>query len=327
MSRRTVNILFLGGAKRVSMARMLIEAGRVRDMDVRIYSYELSRHVPVAAVAAGVVEGLRWADPRIYESLLDTIRSLDIRIVIPFVDPAVGIAARLRERYFVEGSGLEHIFVPVSSPALCDVMFDKSLAAEMFERLNIPIPATYSKGRPEFPLIAKPVNGSASKGIKVINSTADFRSVISPPGIYLIQEYIPECREYTVDCYVSASGQICAVSPRLRIEVIGGEVSRTATVLWPELDELSRTTLNRTGLRGAVTIQILHDTRTGRLLLMEINPRLGGGAVCSVHAGVDIPGMILDEYSGIEPQPAHPEPDVEIVRYLEEVVFRNGDKQ
>lgn len=311
----------------MSMARMLISAGEARGVDVRIYSYELSRHVPVAAVAAGVVEGLRWADPQIYESLVDTIRSLDIHIVLPFVDPAVGIAARLRERYFVEGSGLEHIFVPVSSPALCDVMFDKSLAAEMFERLNLPIPATYTKGRPEFPLIAKPVNGSASKGIKVINSTADFRSVITPAGIYLIQEYIPERREYTVDCYVSAAGDICAVSPRVRIEVVGGEVSRTATVLWPELEELSRTTLRRTGLCGAVTVQILHDTRTGRLLLMEINPRLGGGAVCSVHAGVDIPGMIIDEYLGIGPRPMRAEPDVEIVRYFDEVVFRNGEQR
>jgi hypothetical protein len=58
---------------------------------------------------------------------------------------------------------------------------------------------------------------------------------------------------------------------------------------------------------------------------MEINPRLGGGAVCSVHAGADLPGYILDEWQGIElPSNVVCQADVKICRYMQEVVFKNG---
>ena len=66
--RRNINILFLGGAKRVSFGRKLIEAGRELDMDVRIYSYELEPEVPVALVG-GVIIGRKWNAPDILEHL------------------------------------------------------------------------------------------------------------------------------------------------------------------------------------------------------------------------------------------------------------------
>ena len=59
-------------------------------------------------------------------------------------------------------------------------------------------------------------------------------------------------------------------------------------------------------------------------MLMEINPRLGGGAVCTVHAGGDIPGFILDELLG---RPMIPsvgiKPGTLICRYFQEVAFFN----
>mgnify|MGYP001035109838 FL=1 len=81
--------------------------------------------------------------------------------------------------------------------------------------------------------------------------------------------------------------------------------------------------LSAIGLRGAVTVQLIRDDDTGRLYIMEINPRLGGGAVCSVHAGADIPGMILDEAMGVTCHRAPYRPGTEIARYLQEVVFFN----
>lgn len=104
----------------------------------------------------------------------------------------------------------------------------------------------------------------------------------------------------------------------------GGEVSDTITVDDSEIVEATRLTLTRLGLRGAVTVQFMRDPATGRLLIMEINPRLGGGAVCTVHAGGNLPAMILAEALGTRPEPAACiKPGVEIVRYFQEVVFEN----
>lgn len=311
--RKTINILFLGGAKRVSMARKFKEAGARRGYDVNIFSYELDYDVPIASIAT-VVKGLRWNDPEVLESLHRVVADHAIDMMIPFVDMLVGVASRYAERY-------ADVFAPVSRPELCDIMFDKVLSDALFERHSIARPPLYQRGRPSFPLIAKPRFGSASKGIKVVNNAVDFRSVIARADDYLIQKYIPNRREYTVDCYVSATGSCACISPRLRVEVIGGEVSRTVTVDDPALVEASRRAITAIGLRGAVTLQFLRDVDTDSLMIMEINPRLGGGAVCSVHAGADLPGMIIDEFLGVEPSPASPRPGVEIARYFEEVVF------
>ena len=52
-------------------------------------------------------------------------------------------------------------------------------------------------------------------------------------------------------------------------------------------------------LRGPVTLQFLHDLDRNRYLLMEVNPRLGGGVVCSIYAGAPITDYIIDESRGI----------------------------
>ena len=59
---RSVNILFLGGAKRVSIGRMFIDAGRRMGFEVKLFSYELESHVPVSVIAE-IIIGLRWRDP------------------------------------------------------------------------------------------------------------------------------------------------------------------------------------------------------------------------------------------------------------------------
>ena len=56
---KKIRILFLGGAKRVSMAEKFISAGHRVGIEVEIFSYELSREVPIASIA-GILTGLRW---------------------------------------------------------------------------------------------------------------------------------------------------------------------------------------------------------------------------------------------------------------------------
>lgn len=294
---------------------MLIEAGRKRSVDVGIFSYELTAQVPISAVAK-VIIGCKWTDPGIYRDLRDVCDRLEIHAVIPFVDGAVGVAARFVETY-------PEIYAPVASHELADTFFDKCAAAVAFEKVRLPIPATYRQSRPTFPLIAKPREGSASKGIEIIESVNDFRRIIRNRTDYLIQTYYPSRDEYTVDCFVSRTGDVLCVSPRERLEIVGGEVTRTATVNDPEIMAVSRSALMLLELTGAVTLQFLRDRESGKLMIMEINPRFGGGCVCTVHAGGDLPGMVIDEATGRTPTPAvNIRPGTLIARYFQEVVFQ-----
>lgn len=311
-------ILMLGGAKRVSIARMFQQAASQLGAEAEIFSYELSKTVPIAACGE-VIIGKRFNDPEILEHLHQTVTRYGINIIIPFVDPAVSVAAAYRDAF--PGA----VFVPVGDKSKAEDMFDKCICASLFEAAGIPIPATYHGGDITMPLIAKPRNGSASKGIEMIDTADDLAHLPMPIDSYLIQERIDDREEISVDCYVSTiDGEVLAAVTRRRLEVIGGEASRTVTFHDAETERLAIRTLQTLGLRGAVTIQMIRDKHDGRLMLMEINPRLGGGAVCAVHAGADIPKMILQEASGQRPQPASWDADVEITRYMQEVTFRKG---
>lgn len=309
-----LNVLFLGGAKRVSFGRKLIEAGKKLGIDVSIYSYELEAEVPVALIG-GIIIGRRWKSPDVLEHLHHVVEAYRIDVMLPFVDGAISIAGAYVATY-------GDVWAPVVKSGLAETLYDKVMSARAFEDAGLEIPATYKGGKPLFPLIAKPRRGSASKGIEVIDGITDFRRLMKNGDDYLLQAYYPEREEYTVDCYISMRGEVMCVSPRRRLEVVGGEVSRTVTVDSAEIKEASMAAIERLGLRGAITLQYLRDLSTGHLMLMEINPRLGGGVVCSIHAGADIPSMILSEAMGLEFSGSREaKGGVMICRYFEEAVF------
>jgi carbamoyl-phosphate synthase large subunit len=307
-----VNILFLGGAKRVSFAEHIIQSGEKRGEDVYIYSYELTKEVPIASIGE-VILGERWSSESIYSDLTQVIREKEIHIVLPFVDAAIEIASVLRKNH-------PNVFIPCSPLETCKIMFDKKLANDWFLSHSLPIPDYYPMTN-SFPLILKPRKGSASKGLIVVNNKHELNEVNHLED-YLIQEYIVEGKEYTVDCYVSQKGEIISIVPRIRIEVLGGEVINTKTLRDEEIIELSKKILLSDAFRGPVTIQFIRTKSGDRTMVMEINPRLGGGVIASMEAGADISSMILAE-SKNEPlrQIRDWKENTLMARYLKEVIF------
>ncbi len=320
--QQVVNVLFLGGAKRVSMARLLIAAGAKRNLDIKIFSYELSNEVPIAEVAT-VIVGRKWRDAELQSHLHDVVDKYGINIMLPFVDPAVEVAAT----YCANDS---RCWTPGRNQHMAAVLFDKVASDTVFRRNGYPVPANALLEDFEGHIIAKPRFGSASKGIKVLDrENFEMMRITEQRSDYLFQQYIEHHEEFTVDCYVDASGKVVCISPRRRLEVAGGEVMSSVTVNDEAIVHWSRVILQQLQLTGPITLQFLCEKlptgNMGAPLLMEINPRLGGGAVCSVHAGADLLGYILDEWQGIElPSNVVCQADVKICRYMQEVVFKNG---
>lgn len=316
---RNLNILMLGGAKRVAMAEQLISAGKRLGCIVRIFSHELSEQEPIASVGT-VIVGARYSDPAVDAEIDGIIAQHDIHVVIPFVDPAIEVAARLKQRN-------QEVFVPASSPELSHALFDKVESAALFEQKGIAIPATYSADAITYPAILKPRTGSASRGIVVAHSAADVAAAPLPLEQYLIQQYVANREELTVDCYVGTTDHEvkCAV-PRIRLATAGGEAIRTITQRNEQLESQARHVLKSLGLVGAVTLQFIHDLDTDRYLLMEINPRLGGGVICSICAGADIASMIVEEAQGINAFVRNDWRNRTLMtRYFKEVIFFNDN--
>lgn len=297
------------------MAELLKRSGERLGYDIRILSYELDDQVPIATVGK-VVTGLKWTDPGVVDDILRVVIEHEAKIILPFVDGSISVAARCKEK-------MPDLFVPVSDPETAILMFDKKLAAKAFKEAGVPIPLTYKIIDAEMPVIAKPRFGSASRGIHVFHDIEDLMH-LKDISDYLLQEFIEDKKEFTVDCYVSQEGEILVTVPRERLEVMGGEVTRTITKRLPQLEKMSADIIEKFQLRGPVTLQFLYDIRRDRYLLMEVNPRLGGGVVCSIYAGATIPDYILQEALGIPVRPCDDWADrCLMARYQKETIFFN----
>lgn len=317
MKNQRLTVLFLGGARRVSLAELLIRSGERIGYKVNIVSYDLSEEVPISTVGK-VIKGLSWNDPDVVGDIERVVKEYEINIILPFVNGAIEIASICRDR-------MPDVFVPVTDFDTACKLFDKAEAAKVFKEAGLPIPRTYSVLSAQMPAIAKPRKGGSSRGIHIFNNMEDLMHLQDLKN-YLVQEYIPNCKEYTVDCYISHMGEILTTVPRERIEIMGGESTRTRTCRNEILENLSRKVIEKFSLRGPVNLQFLHDIDADRYLLMEVNPRLGGGVICSIYAGAPITDYIIDEALGVELSPCDDWASGTLMaRYFKEAIFYERD--
>ena len=281
-----ITLMLLGGARRVSLAEKLKESGRKLGYRVEIISYDLSLEVPVALEAI-VVKGLKWDDPEVIDDIEKTVDKYQVDIILPIVNGAVEIASKCRHR-------LKDVFIPVSDAELTTKLFDKSEAAQIFKESGFPIPKKYSVLSAQMPAIAKPRKGGSSRGIKIFHDIEDLMHLQNLQD-YLVQEYIENGTEYTVDAYIDKNGETLVKVPRRRLEIMGGESTRSLTCRNAILESLTDEVISTLKLRGPVNLQFIYDPKDDRYLLMEVNPRIGGGAICSMLAGAPITDYILLE--------------------------------
>jgi carbamoyl-phosphate synthase large subunit len=147
------------------------------------------------------------------------------------------------------------------------------------------------------PLIAKPFNGSASIGVRRVETRLELEAMEQATDGYIVQE-IAAGREFTINVYVNRAGEcICAV-PHWRMEVRAGEVSKGITVKDLRLMDLARTVAAALPeAYGPLNIQCFMD-EAGTIRITEINARFGGGYPLAHRAGGRFTDWLLDENGG-----------------------------
>ena len=72
---------------------------------------------------------------------------------------------------------------------------------------------------------------------------------------------------------------------------------------------------------------MLRDPASRRTVVMEVNPRLGGGAVAAVCAGADIPALIIAEATDRPLNPTEARSGILVQRYLNEISFDTNENR
>jgi carbamoyl-phosphate synthase large subunit len=282
-----IRILFLGAGKRLSLLEQFLGAAKLEGVGVELFAAEISKNVPIAHVAT-IFESPKFSDTTFPGWLCELIEQEQIDIVIPNMDAATVSLSQLKDKLHSTG-----VWPIVSSYELCINMEDKILADNWFKTNHIPVPGSSS-----WPRILKPRKGFGGKSQWIVKNQLDRSELLKNIEItdFIEQEFVAG-PEYSVDAYVTRKGKFFAAMPRLRLKVLDGEVDESLSVHKPEIEELTKQIIHNTSQwEGPITLQFIENN--GRPLLIEINPRFGGGVTHSIHCGLNMPQWILREWLG-----------------------------
>lgn len=274
----TLNAMFVGAGRRVSLAERFIENG------FNIISYETSKNIPLSKICK-IITGLSWKDPNLQEDITSTIIEHDIKLIIPLQDEAVCVLSQIETNF--NSADNRTIFLN-SSFETSNTCFNKKLFADF---ISIHFPELYPF--PEsFPLICKPVFGFSSNNITTIHNSNEKISINNNEFIFQKQIF---GKEYSVDCYFDKYSKFVDAVTRERIRVAGGEVLSSRTSHKDTLYHYSKLVGEKLKIRGPACFQYIIDNND-QPFIIELNARFGGGVILSIESGLDMISLIKKDY-------------------------------
>lgn len=166
-----------------------------------------------------------------------------------------------------------------------------------------------------FPLFVKPEVGQGSKGTARINTRAELDVAIAKDPTLLVLECLPG-KEYTVDCFTDAGGELVYVGGRERRRVSNGISVNSVALPSDRFEKIAQNINSNLAFRGAWFFQVM-ERGDGELVLLEIATRVAGTMGLSRAKGVNLPLMSLFDMEGLPVSVLQNSHDVEIDRALE----------
>jgi carbamoyl-phosphate synthase large subunit len=296
-----VNVLVTAAGRRTSLVRAFVEAAHARRR--RVYAGDVDGLAPALFFADEAVPTLATDDPGYLADLIETVKRHSIGLLVPTIDTDLPILAAGRSLFGAVGCRLA-----LSSESFVTTTLDKVSTGAAFGGANISVPRSWLPPfdeTTELPahLFVKPRRGSASKDTFRI-SRAELETAIRFVPDPVVQEALTG-PEITIDALLDFEGRPIHFVPRIRIKTLGGESVQGVTL---DHDDAVETWIERVlgvcstlGAAGPLTIQAFL-TPQGPVLL-EVNPRFGGGFPLALAAGGTYPAWLLDMVAGVPVEP------------------------
>jgi carbamoyl-phosphate synthase large subunit len=314
-----MNVLLTCAGRRNYLVRFFADALR-RAGGGRVVAADASADAPALADADVGYRVPRIDAPDYLDVLAAVVEAEAIDLVVSLNDLELPLLARNRDRFAALGAR-----AVVSAPDVIEACFDKHRTVSVLRDLGVETPATFlsagdaldavAEGRLSFPLVVKPRWGSASIGVDVVGGERDLRLAVElaevrlaasilagagaegEPGV-LIQERLGG-PEYGLDVVNDLDGRHATTFVKEKIGMRGGETDRARTVDRPALVALGRRIGEGLGHVGNLDCDVF--LRDGEPVVLEMNPRFGGGYPFSHHAGADLPSALLAWHAGRQP--------------------------
>ena len=245
--------------------------------------------------------------------LEQVINDHNIEVLMPSSGYDIQLYSKYRKQ--IEELGAKPVVSDLESMEVC---YDKKMTFQKLnDKFDMPFTTTNPDKIPEFPVIAKPRREKGGYDMMIIEDENDLRQATSKFQDMIFQEYLPG-EEYTIDVLSDLNKKPLVAVPRIRLETKGGISTKGKVIHDIQIEQICMNVADFIGIRGPCCIQ-MKEAKNGRLKLVEVNPRMGGGTIFATLAGVNFPALILDmvqEKEIIKPSFS----ETTIIRYFEEII-------
>jgi len=244
------------------------------------------------------------SSPDYIPTLITLCQEQQIEALLSFFDPDIDVLSRHLEKFRTIG-----VLPVVTSPETNNICGDKYRTYLFLrEHDGFHAPKTFFEfvkaigaveaGTVAFPLIVKPRFGRASHDILKARNIKELDFFFHNTQDMLIQEMLTG-KEYHLDICNDLHGQVLSVVPKRKVAMRAGETDQAETCDMPDLIDLGLRLGKELGSLGHVgPLDVDIFVQDDNLIILEINPRFGGGYPVAHLAGADFPRLILKMIRG-----------------------------
>jgi len=224
----------------------------------------------------------------------------NVKGVFSLNDIELSILAQYKSKF-----GEKCIKLIVSEPEVIDICYDKYKTFKFLKENKVHFPKTFISFNEilkeiksktiKFPLLIKPRKGSAGMGIKKVFNINELRNGFNEKENLIIQEFI-QGDQYGIDVFSNSNLVPISVFAKKVIRIRAGVADKEVTVYDMKMIDYIRNLIGKLKLYGPGDIDLIK--RRNEYVILEINPRFGGGYPLSHAVGANFPKKVIKLING-----------------------------
>ena len=269
---------------------------------VRVVATEMQKTAPAIYEADAFYIVPRITDPGYLDIICDICRKEKVDAVLSLIDPELGLLAANEDRFRQLG-----VTVVGSNKELCERALDKMQMYRWLVSHEYPCAKSYvdkkafyldlQNDKISYPVFIKPIRGSASIGISVVENSSMLDFLFSHFNGMMVQEYL-KGQEIGADVYIDmVSHEVVSIFTKKKLLMRSGETDKSVSFKDERLFELIERFCKESGWLGQIDIDLFEID--GKYFISEVNPRFGGGYPHAYECGCNHMKMIVNNLRGI----------------------------
>jgi len=235
------------------------------------------------------------SDPNYISNILDIVSKHNINLLIPTGEHDLQKLSKNIKLF--KDIDCQLFISDIDTIKICQNKFD------FWSHLN----ESFKMPNPINGVFLKPDVGAGGRGTKKIEADEGFH----------LWEFLPG-KEYTVDVFCDMNSNIINHVIRERIEIKSGISVKGKIISNSNISSKIKKLIKHLGLKGPLCIQF--KEKDGEPMLIECNPRLGGGTYMCTLAGINYAEIYFNLLKGIKNTQSKPK-EITVLRYYNEIVI------